>query len=62
MTIPKMFTAEDIAREIISVQPMDKAGEALFALMRAAKSEAELIAEGYEPVDPQTRLMWVKPE
>jgi hypothetical protein len=57
-----MYTVEDIAREIISVQPMDRAGAAFMEILQAAKSEEELIAEGYEPVDPQTRLMWIKPE
>lgn len=55
----RLNSVEDIAREIISVQPMDGA---LDGLLKAAKSEEELIAEGYRPVDPQTRLMWIKDE
>ncbi len=29
-------------------------------LYNSAKSEKDLIAEGYEPIDKLTKLMWVK--
>ena len=51
---------QDIAKALVSVQPMDAAGEAWMQLYKAAKSEKELIAEGYEPVCPHIRLMWIK--
>lgn len=55
---------DKLARELISVQPMDtpEIKEALTSLFTLGKSEKQLIAEGYKPVDEQTRLMWVKKE
>lgn len=49
--------AESIAQEIASVQPMP---DALTELFKGSKSETELIEQGYEPVDPVTRLLWRK--
>ncbi len=34
--------------------------ECIKAMFAAARPEGELIEEGYEPVCPHTRLMWVK--
>lgn len=49
-----------IAADICSVQPMPSG--AIKALFDNAKSEKELIEEGYEPISPDTRLMWRKKE
>ena len=51
--------AEDIARQLISVQPMDEAGKALTELYKQAKSKEELLADGYKPVSDMG-LMWIK--
>lgn len=51
--------AEDIARQLISVQPMDEAGKALTELYKQSKSKEELLADGYKPVS-NMGLMWVK--
>ncbi len=51
-TIPKL-----IAEEIVGVQPMNAD---LKSIIDLGKSEEELLAEGYEPICPITRLMWVK--
>lgn len=48
---------EQLAKMLIEVQPMTGSLDGVF---ENAKSEAELIAEGYRPACPQTRLMWVK--
>jgi hypothetical protein len=46
-----------IAEELLSVQPMDPTlGK---QLMEGGMSEAQLIAEGYEPVS-NMRLLWVQ--
>lgn len=47
-----------IAKELCEVQPME--GEIFTRAMVEGKSEEWLIENGYEPVDSQTRLMWVK--
>jgi hypothetical protein len=52
-TIPDM-----IARELASVQPMPS--NTFSELYSISKSEKELIEEGYQPVSPDTKLMWVK--
>lgn len=44
---------DKIAEELCSVQPMS-------FYPTEGKSEQWLIENGYEPVDSQTRLMWVK--
>lgn len=51
--------AEDIAKEILSVQPMDEAGKALKQLYEQSKSKEQLINEGYKPVS-RVGLMWIK--
>ena len=51
---------DEMAKKLISVQPMDEAGKAWMELYKNAKSEEELKAEGYEPVCKETRLMWIK--
>lgn len=48
--------AEDIAKELISVQPM---GEAFYQLYKNSKSQEELAREGYKPVS-RMGLMWIK--
>ena len=48
---------EALAKMLVEVQPMTGSLDGVF---ENAKSETELIAEGYRPVDSQTRLMWVK--
>lgn len=47
-----------LAEELVSVQPMGN--HLLRDIMEHGMSESELLAAGYEPVDPQTRLMWIK--
>jgi hypothetical protein len=54
----RRMTPEQMAKEICSVQPIDP--KFFNDFMKASKSESELIAEGYEPVCPATRLMWIK--
>jgi len=51
--------AEDIAKEILSVQPMDEAGKALNQLYKQSKSKEQLINESYKPVSG-LGLMWIK--
>lgn len=47
-----------IAQELVNVQPIDPK---FFEMIRAhSMSEEELIENGYEPIDPQTKLMWKK--
>ena len=50
-------TLEDMMKQLAEVQPMNVDVSALF---KAGKPEAQLIAEGYTPVCPFTRLMWIK--
>ena len=55
--------AQKVAEELVSVQPMDtpKVKAALeYFFSPDRKSGDELLSEGYVPVDPQTRLMWIK--
>jgi hypothetical protein len=47
-----------MAEELCEVQPMDD--EIFTHAMVEGKSEKWLIENGYELVDSQTRLMWVK--
>ena len=47
-----------LAADLVSVQPMGN--HLLRDIMEHGMSESELLAAGYEPVDPQTRLMWIK--
>lgn len=49
---------DQIAKSLVSVQPMNPVG--FKEAMDEAMSEDELIANGYEPVCPHTRLMWRK--
>lgn len=51
--------ADDIARQLLSVQPMNEAGKALHSLYKNSKSREELINEGYKPVS-RMGLMWIK--
>ena len=55
----KIPTPEEIANEILSVQPMPS--DTFKKLYDASKSEEDLLKEGYKPVSSDTRLMWVKP-
>lgn len=50
--------ADQMALEILSVQPMES--DAIKTLYEASKSEKELQEQGYEPISKDTRLMWVK--
>jgi len=47
-----------IAEELVGVQPMPH--DVIKNLMDASSTEEELLAAGYEPVCPTTRLMWRK--
>ena len=58
--IIKKTLPNDLAKELNSVQPMDKSVEALKKIYESASSEKDLIKEGYEPVCECTRLMWIK--
>jgi hypothetical protein len=49
---------EEIAKEIVSVQPIDS--KIFKDLVESASSEEDLIREGYVPVDNQTKLLWHK--
>lgn len=49
-----------LAEQLCSVQPIQLPSDAIQQLMSGGKTEQELIAEGYEPVCEQTRLMWIK--
>lgn len=49
--------ADEIARQLLSVQPME--GDLIANLYKASKPKEELVAEGYEPVS-KIGLMWVK--
>lgn len=55
----KMVVA-DIVEELVNVQPMDPT--IMKRLFEAAdkRSEEEMRADGYEPVDSLTKLLWVK--
>lgn len=47
-----------LAQELVGVQPIDqKVVKDLFANAMATE---DLVAQGYEPVDPQSKLLWVK--
>jgi hypothetical protein len=52
-TIPDM-----LARNLSSVQPMP--ANTFLELYSISKSEKELNEEGYQPVSPDTKLMWTK--
>ena len=51
---------EKFAEELVSVQPMPNS--IMSDLLKHARSEEELIADGYEPADPYSPapLMWIK--
>lgn len=53
----KTPTAEDIAKQLVNIQPMPN--DCLKGLRELSKSEQELRAEGYKPVSG-LGLMWVK--
>ncbi len=53
----KIPSPDDIAKELISVQPMPD--NCLKGLREFSKSEKELKAEGYKPVSG-LGLMWIK--
>jgi len=48
-----------IAMELCGVQPMTGA---LDQMLLNAKTEKELIEEGYEPISEDTRIIWRKKE
>lgn len=51
--------AQNIANELCSVQPMPS--NLIADAYKAAKSQEQLIAEGYEPVEKSgLSIMWVK--
>jgi hypothetical protein len=54
MKIPNL---EDIAKQLVNVQPMSS--DCLEGLRELSKSEQELRAEGYKPVSG-LGLMWIK--
>src|SRR5271167_1472951 len=61
--IMQATAAEDAMREKVSKEmgvKLMSPGDCVKAMFDMARPEAELIAEGYEPVCPHTRLMWVK--
>lgn len=47
---------DQIANDLSSVQPVD------FIKSTDVRSEQELVNDGYEPVDPVTKLIWIKKE
>lgn len=49
---------QQIAEELVNVQPIDP--KVFKDLYENACSEEQLIAEGYEPIDPQSKMLWVK--
>jgi hypothetical protein len=49
---------EDIARDIVSVQPMP--ANTIADLYKSSMSEKDLREAGYVPVCENTRLMWIK--
>ena len=54
----RKHTMDEMARQILSVQPMDP--KIFINMLDAAMSEEELVKNGYEPVDSVTKLMWRK--
>lgn len=54
----RKYSAESIANELVNVQPMPST--IIRDFKDASMSEEELIKQGYEPVDPSSRLMWKK--
>lgn len=57
LEITRNSSPQKIAEDIVSVQPMNGCLDDIF---RGLKSEEELIKEGYVPLDPTTKMMWVK--
>lgn len=57
LEVARRTNPQKIAEEITSVQPMNGCLDAVFKGMR---SEEDLIKEGYVPLDPTTKIMWVK--
>lgn len=55
----RKVTPTMVATELVSVQPMSNAFFESWDT-NAWKTEEELIAQGFEPVCPYSRLMWVK--
>lgn len=51
-------TPLSIAESIVSVQPIDS--NFFQKLLESSKDEEQLRADGYIPIDPLTKLMWVK--
>lgn len=51
--------SEDIAKKIISVQPMGEAAKAFAEIYNNARSEKELLKDGYKPVS-RLGLMYIK--
>jgi len=47
-----------IAHQLAEVQRMD--GVLLSEMMKQGMTEKDLIERGYEPVDEQSRLIWIK--
>jgi hypothetical protein len=55
----KIPTPDDLAKELLSVQPMPS--DCFKGIIELSKTEEELKAEGYKPVS-RMGLMWVKDE
>jgi len=47
-----------IAEELINVQPIDS--DDIKTLYENSVDESELIEKGFEPIDNNTKLIWVK--
>jgi hypothetical protein len=47
---------EQLAKDLHNIQPMQST--VISDMYKKAKSEKELIEEGYEPICPLTRIMW----
>jgi len=49
---------EDLVNDLVNVQPMPS--NLIKDLIESGRDESELIAKGYQPVCPTTKLLWVK--
>ncbi|QFR56797.1 hypothetical protein CPT_Mendera_271 [Stenotrophomonas phage Mendera] len=56
--VRKMSIADEIAAEIVTVQPIDP--EPFLKMLKLADREEDLISAGFRPVS-NFKLMWVKP-
>jgi hypothetical protein len=58
MAMIRKVHMDALVTDLLSVQPMN--GDALQKIFESGSDENDLIAAGYEPVCPHTRLMWIK--